>query len=117
MTVLIPAIIFSVMITWLKLREEPRLEQRFGQRYRDYQRQTPFLVPRFKPLLRDLASPAVDWLRRQKTEVVNVERADYPSAQLKYRVRSGLSGTNVVQRVMCDHVSHIRVRSDWHGDT
>jgi len=68
MTLLIPAIVFVVMITWLKFREEPRLEQRFGQVYRDYKRQTPFLVPRLKPLMSDLASSIRGLRRSQKTE-------------------------------------------------
>ncbi len=56
-TFLIPASIFVVMIIWLKVWEEPSLERRFGQSYREYKRQTPFLVPRFKPLIVDLVTP------------------------------------------------------------
>jgi protein-S-isoprenylcysteine O-methyltransferase Ste14 len=64
MTFVIPAFIFSVMIVWLKVREEPNLERRFGQAYRNYKRQAPFLIPRFKPLIVDLATP----LLRRTTE-------------------------------------------------
>jgi len=80
MTFLIPAIVFVVMIIWLKLVEEPRLEQRFGQVYRDYKRQTPFLVPRVKLLLIILASSVPSLLRRQKTEPVKEENSEYAGA-------------------------------------
>ena len=76
MTFLIPAIIFVVMIIWLKLWEEPRLERRFGQVYKDYKRQTPFLVPRFKPLMSDLAMMVLVLLRSKKTEFVKVKLSD-----------------------------------------
>jgi len=81
MTFLIPAVIFLVMIIWLKLWEEPRLERRFGQVYRDYKRQTPFLVPRFRPLMSDLAHPVLGLLHRQKTEFAKVERSDCARAR------------------------------------
>jgi len=81
MTFLIPAIVFVVMIIWLKLWEEPRLERRFGQVYRDYKRQTPFLVPRFKLLMIDLASSVSSLLRRQKTEPVKEETSEYVHAR------------------------------------
>jgi len=76
MTFLIPAIIFIVMIIWLKLWEEPRLERRFGQVYRDYKRKTPFLVPRFKPLMSDLAMTVLGLLHSKKTELVKVKLSD-----------------------------------------
>jgi hypothetical protein len=44
------------MAIWLKVWEEPSLERGFGQGYRDYRHQTPFLVPRFKPLIINLAA-------------------------------------------------------------
>ncbi len=56
-TFLIPAAIFVVMTIWLRVWEEPSLEHRFGQSYREYKRQTPFLVPRFKPMIVDLVTP------------------------------------------------------------
>jgi A/G-specific adenine glycosylase len=68
MTCIIPATIFIAMIIWLKLREEPRLERRFGQEYRDYKRRTPFLIPHFVPLVRDLATPIAGSLRRRGTQ-------------------------------------------------
>jgi len=55
MTLIIPSVVFSVMIVWLKVWEEPRLERRFGEAYREYQRRTPFLIPNFRLLLMDLA--------------------------------------------------------------
>jgi protein-S-isoprenylcysteine O-methyltransferase Ste14 len=74
MTILIPALIFSVMIIWLKLWEEPRLERRFGEVYRAYRNQTPFLIPRFKPLLIDITRSAVSLLHKEKAEVLETER-------------------------------------------
>ena len=68
MTVFIPVSLFTVMILWLKLWEEPRLERRFGQAYQDYKRQTPFMIPRFKPLILDLTGPVASLLRREKTK-------------------------------------------------
>ncbi len=76
-TFFIPAIVFVIMIIWLKLWEEPRLERRFGQDYREYKRHTPFLIPRFKPLIVDLAGPILVLLRREKTEGLEVEPADH----------------------------------------
>jgi len=81
MAVLIPAVIFSAMIIWLRLWEEPRLERRFGQAYRDYERRTPFLVPRFKPLMRDLVSPLLPGLRRQDAGGVRAARSDHSSTR------------------------------------
>jgi protein-S-isoprenylcysteine O-methyltransferase Ste14 len=66
MTFLVPAFVFVVMIIWLKLWEEPRLERRFGQVYREYKRQTPFLVPRFNLLMKDLVRSVSNFLHRQK---------------------------------------------------
>ena len=74
MTILIPTFIFSVMIIWLKLWEEPRLERRFGEAYRAYRNQTPFLIPRFKPLLIDITRSAESLLHREKAEVLETER-------------------------------------------
>jgi len=55
MAFIIPAAIFAFMIVWLKIREEPSLEERFGQAYLEYKRRTPFLLPRVKPLILDLS--------------------------------------------------------------
>jgi hypothetical protein len=74
MTLLIPAFIFSVMIIWLKLWEEPRLERRFGEAYQAYKKRTPFLIPRFKPLLIDTTRTAASLLHREKPEVLETER-------------------------------------------
>ncbi len=49
-TVFIPTAVFTVMIMWLKLWEEPKLEKRFGSAYREYKLTTPFLVPRHTQL-------------------------------------------------------------------
>jgi protein-S-isoprenylcysteine O-methyltransferase Ste14 len=56
MTIPIPAVIFISLIIWLKAREEPNLERRFGEVYSQYKRSTPFLIPRPKPLILDLAN-------------------------------------------------------------
>ncbi|MFX0170223.1 MAG: methyltransferase family protein [Candidatus Hodarchaeota archaeon] len=42
----IPMIVFVLLWVWLKLREEPRLEQRFGEAYRIYKETTPLIIPR-----------------------------------------------------------------------
>jgi len=57
MAFLIPAMVFAVMIVWLKLWEEPNLQKRFGEAYLEYKRTTPFLIPRSKPLVLELLSP------------------------------------------------------------
>ena len=43
-------ILYTVIWTaWIKGREEPALERRFGDEYRRYREETPFLVPRLLP--------------------------------------------------------------------
>ena len=44
--VLFPSILLAVLYGWVKNREEPALEERFGQEYVEYRRATPFLFPR-----------------------------------------------------------------------
>lgn len=44
--IIIPFITFVVLWMWLKRREEPRLEQRFGDAYRAYRNTTPLIIPR-----------------------------------------------------------------------
>ncbi len=51
MAFLVPTIILTIMVIWLKGWEEPRLERRFGAPYRAYQQRTPFLLPRPAALL------------------------------------------------------------------
>ena len=43
---LVPVLLFLLVFAWLKVREEPALERRFGQAYREYKRRTPLLIPR-----------------------------------------------------------------------
>ena len=43
---IIPLIGFGVLWAWLKRREEPKLEQRFGDAYRTYRKTTPLIIPR-----------------------------------------------------------------------
>ena len=40
---------FLVNSVYIPLLEEPQLEQRFGESYRDYRRHVPRLIPRFRP--------------------------------------------------------------------
>jgi hypothetical protein len=51
MAVIIPAIILVTSARITKKREEPNLKKRFGKAYSEYRKNTPFLIPRFKPLL------------------------------------------------------------------
>jgi protein-S-isoprenylcysteine O-methyltransferase Ste14 len=47
----IPAYIV-LHVTWLKLVEEPELEQRFGASYSEYRRRVPMFWPRFWPAMK-----------------------------------------------------------------
>ena len=76
MAFLIPAIVFVAMIIWLVRWEEPRLEQRFGQVYRDYRRRTPFLVPRFKLLMHHSLGSVRHWWRNRKRESTERKGSD-----------------------------------------
>ncbi len=44
--IIIPLIVFILLWVWLKRREEPQLEQRFGEPYRVYKETTPLIIPR-----------------------------------------------------------------------
>jgi protein-S-isoprenylcysteine O-methyltransferase Ste14 len=43
---LIPLVAFILLWVWLKRREEPQLEKRFGNAYRAYKETTPLIIPR-----------------------------------------------------------------------
>ena len=43
---IIPLIVFVLLWVWLKRREEPKLEQRFGEAYRVYRENTSLIIPR-----------------------------------------------------------------------
>ena len=45
---LLPLIYLGVWVVWIRLREEPALERRFGEGYRRYWEETPFLIPRLR---------------------------------------------------------------------
>ena len=45
-TIIIPAGFTILWTIWLKTREEPALEDRFGDPYREYKAKTPYLIPR-----------------------------------------------------------------------
>jgi protein-S-isoprenylcysteine O-methyltransferase Ste14 len=42
------AVVFAVNWLWFVLHEEPGLERRFGDEYRDYRRRVPRWLPRFR---------------------------------------------------------------------
>ncbi|MCB2172822.1 isoprenylcysteine carboxylmethyltransferase family protein, partial [archaeon] len=42
----IPTGFITLWTIWLKTREEPALEARFGDSYREYRKKTPYLIPR-----------------------------------------------------------------------
>ena len=44
----LPAAYTLVWTAWIKGREEPRLERRFGEEYVEYRATTPFLIPRLR---------------------------------------------------------------------
>jgi protein-S-isoprenylcysteine O-methyltransferase Ste14 len=44
--VVIPLITLVLLWVWLKRREEPQLERRFGEAYRIYKESTPLIIPR-----------------------------------------------------------------------
>jgi protein-S-isoprenylcysteine O-methyltransferase Ste14 len=44
------AIIISFLLLELKFIEEPELEKRFGDAYREYKKEMPFMLPRWKKL-------------------------------------------------------------------
>ena len=46
-------IFFAINATYIPLLEEPDLESRFGERYREYCRHVPRLIPRFQPWTAD----------------------------------------------------------------
>jgi protein-S-isoprenylcysteine O-methyltransferase Ste14 len=43
---IIPTVFVALWTVWLKTREEPALEARFGEPYREYKKNTPYLIPR-----------------------------------------------------------------------
>jgi len=45
-TIIIPGGYIILWTIWLKTREEPALEDRFGDPYREYKSKTPYLIPR-----------------------------------------------------------------------
>ena len=45
MTFLVPLIVVAVNVVIVRLREEPNLEDRFGEEYQKYREATPFLIP------------------------------------------------------------------------
>jgi protein-S-isoprenylcysteine O-methyltransferase Ste14 len=41
----LPGTYTAIWTAWIKLSEEPVLEERFGEEYLDYRERTPLLVP------------------------------------------------------------------------
>jgi len=66
MAIFVPAITLLAAVTWLKLREEPNMENRFGEIYQEYKRRTPFLIPHYKQLKSFFASSAQMLCQRKK---------------------------------------------------
>ncbi|UCD45284.1 MAG: isoprenylcysteine carboxylmethyltransferase family protein [Candidatus Bathyarchaeota archaeon] len=48
-TFIFPLLYTALWTAWINWREEPALERRFGDEYRRYREETPFLVPRMFP--------------------------------------------------------------------
>jgi len=44
-----PLLYAALWTAWIKGREEPAMEERFGDEYRRYREETPFLIPRLLP--------------------------------------------------------------------
>lgn len=55
MSTTIPLVVVIVNVAIAKFREEPHLEERFGQEYLDYKRSTPFLIPELGDIPRLIA--------------------------------------------------------------
>lgn len=45
MALFVPLLVLAIQIVIVKKREELNLERRFGDQYREYKRNTPFLIP------------------------------------------------------------------------
>jgi protein-S-isoprenylcysteine O-methyltransferase Ste14 len=54
MIMIIPALTLLAFAWVAKTREEPKLYERFGATYSEYKKNTPFLIPRLKPLITGL---------------------------------------------------------------
>lgn len=54
MTIFVTVLLIVINFVWVKYREEPVLENRFGQKYREYRENTPFILPRLSELLPDI---------------------------------------------------------------
>lgn len=72
MAFLIPVIVFTFMIVWLKLWEEPDLVNGFGETYMEYKRTIPFLIPRNKPSVLEFLSSMLRF--QQDAEVKRMTR-------------------------------------------
>ncbi|MCW4020571.1 MAG: isoprenylcysteine carboxylmethyltransferase family protein [Candidatus Bathyarchaeota archaeon] len=72
MTIFVPAIVFAIMIGWLKVKEEPNLEKRFGEAYREYKRRTPFLIPHTRPITLNLIVSILGFPFNEKRESVRL---------------------------------------------
>jgi protein-S-isoprenylcysteine O-methyltransferase Ste14 len=48
MLLLLVAIVFGVLLSYIYVHETTELTQRFGEDYLSYKKRTPFLIPRFK---------------------------------------------------------------------
>jgi len=75
-TILIPITVFSIMIVWLKIWEEPRLERRFGKAYREYKQRTPFLIPDPKLLTCTLTRLVLNVLQKKDAQDSESDHVD-----------------------------------------
>jgi protein-S-isoprenylcysteine O-methyltransferase Ste14 len=46
MAIIVPALTLSSTVLWVKIKEEPELEKRFGIEYQNYKKKTAFLIPK-----------------------------------------------------------------------
>lgn len=64
MELAVPSAVLLATVSVIKLREEPRLESRFGKAYLDYKKKTPFLIPRPRQGITYLINPLVIKIRQ-----------------------------------------------------
>lgn len=70
MAIFVPTITLVSAVTWLKGREEPNIEKRFGDEYREYKRRTPFLIPHYRQLASCVAGNVRRLRQREKEREV-----------------------------------------------
>jgi len=98
MALIAPAIILFVSAGITKKREEPNLKKRFGKAYSEYKKNTPFLIPRFKPLLlsfnRLLSAATKEGHSNKLARVRNLQIVFYSISSLSFLILAALALTN-----------------------